>query len=59
MLTHCGTREIETGRLYLRCFKYSDDDDMFKYWISDPKIQSMYSEPVYSRVSDRLNQTAC
>jgi len=59
MLTHCGTREIETGRLYLRCFKYSDDDDMLKYWISDPNIQSMYSEPVYSRVSDRLNQTAC
>ena len=21
---------------------------MLKYWISDPKIQSLYSEPVYS-----------
>ena len=48
MLTHCGTREIETDRLYLRPFKYSDDDDMLKYWISDPKIQSMLSEPIYS-----------
>ena len=48
MLTHCGTKEIETNRLYLRPFKYSDDDDMLKYWISDPKIQSMISEPTYS-----------
>jgi len=48
MLTHCGTREIETDRLYLRPFRYKDDDDMLKYWISDPKIQSMISEPIYS-----------
>lgn len=48
MLTHCGTKIIETERLYLRPFKYSDDDDMLKYWISDPKIQSMISEPIYS-----------
>jgi len=48
MLTHCGTGEIETARLCLRCFKYSDDDDMLEHWVSDPKIQSMYSEPVYS-----------
>ena len=48
MLKHCGTKEIETDRLYLRPFKYSDDDDMLKYWISDPICQSMLSEPVYS-----------
>ena len=48
MLTHCGTKDIETDRLYLRRFKYSDDDDMLKYWIADPKIQSMLSEPIYS-----------
>lgn len=48
MLTHCGTREIETNRLLLRPFKHSDNNDMLKYWVSDPKIQSMYSEPVYS-----------
>jgi len=48
MLTHCGTKEIETDRLFLRQFKYSDDDDMLEYWISDPKIQSMISEPIYS-----------
>jgi len=48
MLTHYGTIEIETERLLLRQFKYSDDDDMLKHWISDPKIQSMISEPIYS-----------
>lgn len=48
MLTHCGSKEIETSRLLLRPFRYDDADDMLKYWISDPKIQSMYSEPVYS-----------
>ena len=48
MLTHCGTKEIDTSRLHLRPFKYSDDDDMLKHWISDPKIQSMLSEPIYS-----------
>ena len=48
MLTHCGTGEIDTERLLLRPFCYEDAEDMLKYWISDPKIQSMYSEPVYS-----------
>jgi ribosomal-protein-alanine N-acetyltransferase len=48
MLTHIGTQVIETERLILRPFKYSDDDAMLKYWIADEKIQSLYSEPVYS-----------
>ena len=48
MLTHCGTKEIDTGRLLLRPFRYDDDDDMLMYWVGDHKIQSMYSEPVYS-----------
>ena len=48
MLTHCGTKEIGTDRLYLRPFNYGDGDDMLEYWIGDPKIQSMISEPVYS-----------
>lgn len=47
MLTNISTMEIETERLILRRFRYTDDDDMLKYWISDPKIQSLYSEPVY------------
>ena len=48
MLTHNGTDTITTDRLILRRFEYSDDDSMLKNWIADEKIQSMYSEPVYS-----------
>lgn len=48
MLTHIGTNIIETERLILRKFEYSDGETMLKYWIADEKIQSLYSEPVYS-----------
>ncbi|RII35522.1 N-acetyltransferase [Clostridium chromiireducens] len=48
MLTHVGTTKIETERLILRKFGYTDDKEMLKYWISDPKVQSLYCEPVYS-----------
>ena len=48
MLTHIGTNTIETERLTLRRFRYTDDDAMLKYWIADEKIQSMYAEPVYT-----------
>ncbi|MCH5347950.1 MAG: GNAT family N-acetyltransferase [Oscillospiraceae bacterium] len=48
MLTHDGTNTIVTERLILRRFEYSDDDAMLKYWVADEKIQSLYSEPVYS-----------
>lgn len=48
MLTHIGTNEIETERLILRRFEYTDDEAMLKYWIADEKIQSLYSEPVYT-----------
>ncbi|MDD6038974.1 MAG: GNAT family N-acetyltransferase [bacterium] len=48
MLTHVGTQTIETERMILRRFEYSDNEAMRKNWISDEKIQSMYSEPVYT-----------
>ena len=48
MLTHIGTNTIETARLMLRRFEYTDDEAMLKYWVADEKIQSLYSEPVYS-----------
>lgn len=48
MLTHIGTGMIETERLILRRFEYTDDESMLEYWIADPAIQSMYSEPIYS-----------
>ena len=39
---------IETERLILRKFEYTDDEAMLKNWVADEKIQSLYSEPVYS-----------
>ncbi len=48
MLNHIGTQRIETERLLLRRFEYSDGDAMLRHWAADEKIQSLYSEPVYS-----------
>ncbi|QHI71494.1 GNAT family N-acetyltransferase [Aminipila terrae] len=59
MLTHVGTCKIETERLSLRRFLYSDDEDMLKYWVSDPDVQFMYAEPVYTtkqEVKELLNK---
>lgn len=47
MLTHIGTQVIETERLILRRFEFSDVESMLRNWIADEKIQSLYSEPVY------------
>lgn len=48
VLNHYGTITIDTQRIPLRRFCYSDSDDMLKNWVSDPEIQSLLSEPVYS-----------
>lgn len=48
MLTHCGTQTIESQNLILRQFSCNDNKDMLDYWVSDPDIQSMYSEPIYT-----------
>lgn len=48
MISHIGTNTIETERLILRRFKYSDNETMRKNWVSDRNIQSMYREPVYT-----------
>ena len=59
MLTHIGTNTIETERLILRRFEYSDNASMRKNWIADKKIQSLYREPVYtteSEVKDLLDK---
>ncbi|CUU48985.1 hypothetical protein [Clostridium beijerinckii] len=60
MLTHVGTIGIETERLILRKFEYTDDENMIKYWVSDPEIQSLYSEPVYSTKQEvKINDVSC
>lgn len=48
MLNNIGTQNIITERLILRRFEYADNQSMRAHWISDPNIQSMYSEPVYN-----------
>lgn len=48
MLHHCGTQVIETERLCLRPFCDTDEADMLVHWVSDPLVQHMYAEPVYS-----------
>lgn len=35
LLTHLGTKQIETERLILRRFEYIDNESMLKNWISD------------------------
>lgn len=52
MVSHCGTQTIETDRLVLRKFKYEDNQNMLKYWISDPNIQFLYFEPIYSNYDE-------
>ena len=48
MVTHTGTRPIETERLLLRRFEYSDIDSMLRNWIADEQTQWDYGEPYYS-----------
>ena len=48
MVKHIGTQTIETERLILRRFEYSDIDSMLKNWIADEKTQYDYGEPYYS-----------
>lgn len=55
MLTNIGTKTIETERLILRRFEFGDADSMLKNWIADEKIQSLYSEPVYS-TKEQVNE---
>lgn len=52
MLSHQGTQTIETEGLTLRQFHYTDNNDMLTYWISDPNIQSLYSEPTYTTTEE-------
>ncbi|WP_086349508.1 GNAT family N-acetyltransferase [Candidatus Enterococcus clewellii] len=47
-LTHTGTQTITTSRLILRPFHKEDNASMRKYWVSNPAIQKMYSEPIYT-----------
>ena len=55
MLTHVGTETIETERLILRRFEYSDIDSMLRNWIADEQTQWDYGEPFYPAADDVRN----
>ena len=46
----CGAQEIDTGRLILRSFRHEDAESMFRNWLSDEEVQSMYGEPTYTSI---------
>ncbi len=50
----CGPERIETDRLILRAFRYSDADDMLRNWASDDEVQWMYGEPSYKTKEEVL-----
>lgn len=52
MLIHPGTKSIETERMILRRFEYSDNEALRKNFIADESIQSLYAEPVYTTEED-------
>ena len=37
-MKHCGTQELETGRLLLRRLSIDDSDMMFNNWANDPRV---------------------
>lgn len=37
-MRHCGTRQLDTGRLRLRRFALNDAEAMFKNWASDREV---------------------
>ena len=37
-MKHCGTQELETGRLLLRQLSIDDSEMMFNNWASDPEV---------------------
>ncbi len=51
-MNNVGTVTINTERLILRRFEFSDAQDMLELWISKPEIQYPYSEPVYTTLAE-------
>lgn len=48
MLTHKGTKQIETPRLILRRFRTDDARAMFCNWASDPEVTRFLTWPTHS-----------
>lgn len=54
-MNNIGTQTIETSRLFLRRFRYSDAEDVLNLWASKPEIQYLYSEPVYTTLDEVIS----
>lgn len=52
MLSHKGTKAINTDRLLLRKFQLDDADDMFKNWANDSEVTKFVSWKPHSCVED-------
>ena len=52
MLTHKGTKTIETDRLILRQFTMEDADAMFRNWAGDDEVTKYLSWPTHKTVDD-------
>ena len=50
MLTHIGTRKIETKRLLLRRFQPEDGRAMFENWASDDEVTKYMTWPTHTSV---------
>ena len=50
MLTHKGTKTIETERLILRAFTMEDADAMFRNWAGDDQVTKHLTWPTHSSV---------
>ena len=51
MLTHKGTKTIETKRLVLRRFQPGDGRYMFENWASDPQVTQYLTWPAHSSIA--------
>lgn len=51
MLKPLGTEVVETERLILRPFRYSDAADMFKYWTADKEVTKYLSWQAHPAVA--------
>lgn len=52
MLTHIGTKTIETERLLLRRFRKEDAVPMFNNWANDPEVTKYLTWPAHKSVEE-------
>lgn len=51
MVTHTGTKTLETKRLFLRRFTLDDTQAMFDNWASDPDVTKFLSWPAHKNIT--------